>query len=82
MFFQPATGELVIHAQGLPASDTLTYAADGTDLGTVATGTSGSLRVHATQGNGGTLPATLDLFSVRSVTVHDAGGNVFVSAGF
>jgi len=82
IIFHPTTGELVIHAHGLPASDTLTYAADGTDLGTVTTGTSGNLYVHATQGDGGTLPSTLDLFSVETVTVHDASGDVFVSAGF
>jgi hypothetical protein len=82
VLFHPSTGRLVIHAQGLPASTTLTYAADGTDLGTVTTGTTGSLSVFALQGQGHVLPSTLDLFSVKTVTVHDALGNVLVSAGF
>ena len=82
VFFHPTTGHLAIHAQGLPASTTLTYAADGTDLGTATTDASGNLTVYAAQGYRRKLPSTLDLFSVSALTVHDASGNVLVSASF
>ncbi len=82
VFKSPKTGDLVIHAHGLPASTTLTYAADGTDLGTATTDASGNLAVFAGQGKNRKLPSTLDLFSVKTVTVHDASGNVLLSAGF
>jgi len=82
IFFNPTTGQLAIHAHGLPASARLTYAADGTDLGTATTDASGNFNAWARQGNGGSLPSTLDLFSVTTITVTDASGNVLVSAGF
>ena len=80
--FSLKTGELVIRAHGLPASTTLTYAADGTDLGTATTDAAGNLNVFAAQGPRRKLPATLDLYSVKAVTVHDGAGNVYVSASF
>jgi hypothetical protein len=81
-FFPIHTGVLAIHAQGLPADATVTYAADGTTLGTAVTNSAGNLNIHAVQGGYGTLPPTLDLFSVQTVTVYDGNGNVLVSAGF
>jgi hypothetical protein len=76
-------GVLAVKAYGLPASTTYTYAVDGTDIGTVTTGTTGALRLVATEKpSGGTLPDTIDLFTVTSVTVHDASANVILSASF
>jgi len=75
-------GRIVLKAQGLPASTALTYAADGTDLGTTTTDSDGNLTVYVTEGWNGKLPPSLDLFSVTSVTVHDGAGNVYLSAGF
>jgi hypothetical protein len=75
-------GHLRIHARGLPANTSLTYAADGTDLGNAMTDSAGSFNVYATAGQNGTLPARFNLFAVKTVTVHDASGNVLVSAGF
>jgi hypothetical protein len=80
--FDPPTGRIVIRAQGLPASTRLTYAADGTDLGKTTTDSAGNLTVYAAQGGKGKLPSTLDLFSITTLTVHDAAGNVYLSAGF
>ena len=82
IFRSAATGRLVIHAQGLPASTQLTYAVDGNDLGTATTDSAGNLIIFAAQGTHRKLPATLDLFSVKTVTVHDASGTVYVSASF
>ncbi len=77
------TGALSVKAYGLPASTTYTYAIDGTDIGPVTTGTTGALRLVATEKpGGGTLPDTVNLFSVTSVTVHDASANVILSASF
>jgi len=78
----PITGRLAIHAHGLPASTTLTYAADGVDLGTVTTDASGNLTLFAAQGPHRKLPSTLDLFSVNVVTLHDSSGTIFMTAGF
>ena len=78
----PVTGYIVIRAAGLPASTTLTYAADGNDLGTATTDARGRLKINAVQGGDGTLPSTLDLYSVLSITVHDSDGNILLSAGF
>jgi hypothetical protein len=76
-------GGLSIRASGLPASTTYTYAIDGTDIGTVTTGSSGSLALLATEApSGGTLPDTVDLFTVTLVTVHDDSGNVILTASF
>jgi len=83
MWNSPSTGHIAIHAKGLPASTALTYAADGVDIGPVTTGTSGDLNLFATQGGlHPKLPSTLDLFSVKTVTVHDSTGAVYISAGF
>ncbi len=82
ILWSPSSGRLAIHAHGLPAHATLTYAADGTDLGTAITDSHGDLSVLAIQGNRGSLPSTLDLFSVKTVTVRDHAGNVLVSAHF
>ena len=79
----PVTGELVIHAKGLPAGASVTYFADDTDIGTATTDATGNLAVCAIQGGkDGTLPDTLDLYLIQTVTVEDAGGNVLLSAGF
>ena len=76
-------GALVVNASGLPDSTTYTYAINGTDITTVTTGSAGSLKLVATeQPVGGTLPDTVDLFTVTSVTVHDDSGNVILSASF
>jgi len=76
-------GTLRVRASGLPASTTYTYAVDGTDVGTVTTGAAGSLRLVATEKpSGGSLPASVNLFTVTEVTVHDSSGNVILSASF
>jgi len=76
-------GTLTLHASGLPATTTYTYAVNGTDIATVTTGSAGSLKLVATeQTTGGTLPDTVDLFTVTTVTVHDGSGNVILSASF
>ena len=82
IYFNPLTGQLTIHAHGLPAGARLTYALDGTDVGTARTDARGNLNVSIAQGAHGKLPATLDFFSVTTVTVHDSLGNVLVSAEF
>jgi hypothetical protein len=77
------TGALVVNASGLPESTTYTYAINGTDIATVTTGSAGSLKLVATEEpSGGTLPDTVDLFTVTTVTVHDDSGNVILSASF
>jgi len=76
-------GALVIFASGLPASTTYTYAVNGTDVGPVTTGSAGSLKLAATaKPSGGTLPDTIDLFTVTTVTLHDDSGDVILSASF
>jgi hypothetical protein len=75
------SGAVTIHASGLAASTTYTYAIDGTDIGTVTTGSGGSLRLAASTA-GGSLPETVDLFTITTVTVHDASDNVILSASF
>jgi hypothetical protein len=76
------SGFLAISATGLPASTTYTHAINGTDIDTVTTGSGGGLKLFATEGASGTLPSTVDLFTVTSVTVHDSSGNVILSASF
>jgi hypothetical protein len=82
------SGILIIHAKGLPDSATYTYAINGTDEGTLTTGSSGNLNFIGTsnppQGTPvtTTLPSTLDLLTVSSVTVLDSSNNVIISAGF
>jgi hypothetical protein len=79
----PVTGELVIHATGLPASASVTYFADDTEIGTATTDARGNLKVGAVQGgNDSTVPDTVDLYMVQTVTVEDADGDVLLSAGF
>jgi len=78
----PPTGRIVLHAHGLPASTEVTYAVDGTDLGTKSTDSAGNLEVYESQGAGGKLPSTLNLFSVTAMTVHDDRGNLYLSVGF
>jgi hypothetical protein len=79
----PVTGELVIHAQGLPSSASVTYFADGTEIGTGTTDKAGNLIVRAIQGGeNGTLPDTVDLYSVQTVTIEDALGDVLLTAEF
>jgi hypothetical protein len=77
------TGALSKRATGLPVSTAYTYAIDGTDIGPVTTGATGHLNLVATEKpTGGTLPSTVDLFTVTTVTVHDSTGNVILSADF
>ena len=77
------TGALIVNAAGLPDSTTYTYAIDGTDISTVTTGSSGGLKLVATESpTTGTLPDTVDLFTVSTVTIHDGSGNVILSASF
>jgi hypothetical protein len=73
------TGCLGIHAKGLPASTTYTYSLDGTDIGTVTTDRDGSLRLKVSSVN---LPASVDLFSVKALVVHDDSAVALVSADF
>jgi len=76
-------GTLTVKARGLPANTTYTYAIDGADTGTVTTGSRGSLRLVATEKPaGGTLPPTVNLFTVTSVAVLDGSGNVILSGSF
>lgn len=79
----PVTGRLVLHAHGLPASATLSYFADGAFLNTATTDSKGRLSVTAIQGGlNGTLPSTLDLYSVQAITVQDGSGNILLTAQF
>jgi hypothetical protein len=81
----PLGGYLVIHAHGLRRNAKLTYALDGTDIGTVTTDAGGNLTLSAAQAsydNTGPIPATVNLFEVKRVTVHDASGRVFFCASF
>jgi hypothetical protein len=79
----PVTGRLVLHAQGLPASATLSYFADGAFLNTATTDSKGRLSVTAIQGGlNGTLPSTLDLYSVQAITIQDGSGNILLTAQF
>jgi hypothetical protein len=77
------SGTLIVKASGLPASTTYTCAVDGKDIGQVTTGSAGSLKLTATEKpGGGTLPDTVDLFTITKVTVRDDSGNVILSASF
>jgi hypothetical protein len=77
------TGTLSVTASGLPASTVCTYSVDGTKIGAVRTGSAGSLKLIATEKpHGGTLPDSVDLFTVTKVTVEDASGTVLLSAHF
>jgi hypothetical protein len=75
-------GRLAIHASGLPPHTVVTYALDGTDIGTAMTDTAGKLNIFATQGGDGKIPISIDLFNMSTLTVHDGSGNVYLSAGF
>lgn len=77
------TGTLTVAASGLPAGASYTYDVNGTEIGPVTTGSGGSLKVVATENpTNGTLPAAVDLFTVTSVAVYDASGNLILSASF
>jgi hypothetical protein len=77
------SGALTVRASGLPDSTTYTYAVNGTDIGPVTSGSAGSLKLVATEKpSGGTLPDTVNLFTVLSVTVVDGSGNLILSASF
>jgi hypothetical protein len=82
----PLGGHMIIHAHGLPRHALLTYAIDGTDLHTVTTDDAGNLILFAEQTEWWTgirkIPSTVNLFSVKTVTVHDSAGRVLVSASF
>jgi len=72
------TGCVAIHAKNLPASATYTYSIDGTDLGTLTTTTKGLLNFKATSN----LLPSVDLFAIKSLTVHDDSSTVIFSAAF
>jgi hypothetical protein len=77
------SGSLVVNAKGLPDNTTYTYAINGTDIGAITTGSAGSLHLIATEKpTGGTLPNTVDLFTITAVTIHDGDGNIILSASF
>jgi hypothetical protein len=77
------SGVLIVNAHGLPDGATYTYAINGTDIATVTTGSAGSLHLMATENaTTGTLPGTVNLFTVTAVTIHDGSGNVILSASF
>ena len=89
--FNTTSGHIGLHAHGLPASTTLTYAVDGVDLGAATTDAAGNLNIYTMQGTvhfiwgasrTGKLPPGLNLFTVTTLTVHDSSGNVYLSAGF
>jgi hypothetical protein len=80
--FGAPTARIAIRAHGLPASTSFTYAVNGTDISTATSDASGNLNIFAIQGAHGKLPATLDPFSIKTVTVHDSAGAIFVSASF
>jgi hypothetical protein len=82
VIFALNSGSLSIHAHGLPVSTKVTYLADGTVLGTAETDSAGNLSLYAAQKYHGKLPSSLDLFTVKSVTVEDGSGNVYLTAGF
>jgi len=77
-----SSGQLVIRARDLPPRIKVAYGADGTNLGTALTNAAGELKVAALQGASGTLPMSLDLFSVKTITLQDRLGKVLASAAF
>jgi hypothetical protein len=77
------TGTLCVCATGLADSTTYTYGVNGTDIGTVTSASSGSLKFAATENpTSGTLPDTVNLFTVTSVTITDGSGNLILTASF
>jgi hypothetical protein len=77
------SGVLLLNASGLPGSTTYTYAVNGANIGAVTTGTGGALKLAATENpTDGTLPDTVNLFTVTSVTILDGSGDVILSATF
>ena len=76
------TGHLEIHAHALPPHAWVTYALDGTDIGKALTNSIGDLTVFASQSASGKIPSSLDLFTVSTLTVHNAAGKVYLTAGF
>jgi hypothetical protein len=63
----------LLEAENLPASSSYTLAINGTDVEAVTTNSHGRLFVR-------TLPSTVDISTITSVTVHDASSNVVLSA--
>ncbi|MGA3170864.1 MAG: hypothetical protein ABSE62_07595 [Chthoniobacteraceae bacterium] len=81
----PLAGHVVIHAHGLPPDTKVTYALDGVDLHTVTTDSAGNLILFLEQGlsyDPRKIPSGLDLFAVRTLTLHDHAGHVLARANF
>ncbi len=76
------SGALCITAAGLAASTPYTWAVNGNDLGTATSTANGRLQIMAREGTNGTLPGTVNLFDVTSVTISDSDGNVVLRAAF
>ena len=77
-----SSGQLVITVRNLPPRIKVAYGVDGMNLGTALTNAAGELKVVAAQAASGTLPMSLDLFSVKTVTLEDRLGKVLASASF
>ena len=85
-------GMLMLNARGLPPSTLLTIAINGAAAGTVTSDARGQVRLRKSKSGGGnhkkggsgaaTLPSTVNLFSITSVSLNDAGGNVLWSVSF
>jgi hypothetical protein len=79
-------GHVRINAHGLPPNTNVILALDGTDFATVTTDDSGDLNADASQGEfqglRGSMPENINLFIVRTLTVHDAGGKSFLTVKF
>jgi hypothetical protein len=76
-------GMIFVHAWNVPASTTYTYAINGADIGTVTTTSTGHLRLFSNTGKKvNPLPSTVNLFGITSITVHDSGGKLLLSADF
>ena len=78
----PVTGELSIRAHGLPPNTSLAYFADGATLGTATTDSRGNLVINVTQGGPNTLSSTVDLYTVKTVTIEDNQTNILLTAQF
>jgi hypothetical protein len=79
----PLTGEITIHAHGLPANAPVLYVTDTGVSAKVDTDLHGNLTVTAFQGGPtGTLPSTLDLYSIKWIAIEGTDGTVLMTAAF
>ena len=87
---------LMLNGRGLPPNTPLLLAVNGLDVGTLTSDKNGHVSIRKTPagkggkggkngkggGGGATLPPTVNLFTIFSVTLHDASSNVLLSVNF